>query len=124
MKFPGEPPFEDLYADHGVYLRIMAGENVEKGLGHFREKAERTDPVLENTRAAEVYVNLLMQLDRPAEAAAVARRLLIQADERSLGCPGPLELCRRQGDFAAFAEIARQRGDAVHFLAGLLAEKQ
>jgi hypothetical protein len=124
MKFPGEPPFEDLYADHGVYLRIPAGESVEEGLRHFQQKAEQTDPVLEGTRPAEVYVNLLLQAGRPAEAATVAKRLLIQADERSLGCPGPLELCRRQEDFTAFAEVARQRGDAVHFLAGLLAEKQ
>jgi hypothetical protein len=59
------------------------------------------------------------QVDR-ADAAA-AHKLLAWADERSLGCPEPLELTRRQGDYAAFAEVARARGDAVHFLAGLLA---
>jgi hypothetical protein len=58
----------------------------------------------------------------PAAATAAARELLAKADERSLSCPGPLELTRRQGDYAAFAEVARARGDAVHFLAGLLAE--
>jgi hypothetical protein len=46
------------------------------------------------------------------------------ADERSLGCPGPLELTRREGDYAAFAEVARSRGDAVHFLAGLVAKHE
>ena len=48
-------------------------------------------------------------------------RLLAKADDRQLSCPGPLELTRRQGDYAAFADLARARGDAVHFLAGLLA---
>jgi hypothetical protein len=124
MRFPGEPPLEDLYADHGVYLRVLAGENVEAGLAHFRSKAESVDPEQVGTRPAEVYVNLLLHAGRPADATAAARKLLASSDERSLTCPGPLELTRRQGDYAAFAEVAENRGDAVHFLAGLLAEKQ
>jgi hypothetical protein len=121
MRYPGEPPFEDVYTDYGIYLRVLADENVESGLDHFRAKAEGADAYQNGTRPAEVYVNLLLLAGRPAEATAAARRLLAAADERSLSCPGPLELARRQGDFVAFAEIARSRDDAVHFLAGLLA---
>jgi hypothetical protein len=121
MKFPGEPPFEDLYADLAAYLRVLAGEAVEAGLAHFRSKAEAADVEQVGTRPAEVYVNLLLHAGRPAEATAAARKLLAKADERTLTCPGPLELTRRQGDYAAFAEVAQRRGDAVHFLAGLLA---
>jgi hypothetical protein len=121
MRFPGEPPFEDLYADHAAYLRILAGEYVETGLEHFRTKAGSADPEQTGTRPAEVYVNLLLLTGHPAEATAAARELLVDVEERSLGCPGPLELARRQGDFTAFADVARRRGDAVHFLAGLLA---
>jgi hypothetical protein len=124
MRFPGEPPFEDLYADLGVYLRVLAGENVASGLEHFRTKAAAANPDEDGTRPAEVYVNLLLHAGRPAEAAMAARKLLAKADERSLICPGPLELTRRQGDYAAFADVARARGDAVHFLAGLLAAKR
>jgi hypothetical protein len=121
MRYPGEPPFQDVYADYGVYLRVLAGDDVHAGLEHFRAKAEAADPEQAGTRPTEVYVNLLLLSGRPNEATAAARRLLATADERSLSCPGPLELTRRQGDYAAFAEIARNRGDAVHFLAGLLA---
>ncbi len=120
MRYPGDPPFEDLYADLGIYLRVLAGENVESGLAHFRAKAEAANPEEVGTRPAEVYVNLLLLAGRPAEAMIAARELLVTADERSLGCPGPLELARRQGDYAAFVEIAQRRGDAVHFLAGLV----
>jgi hypothetical protein len=123
MRYPGEPPFEDLYADHAVYLRIVAGENVEAGLEHFREKAESADPEQTGTRPAEVYVNLLLLTGRPAEATAASRKLLVNVDDRGLGCPGPLELTRRQGDFAGFSDVARKRGDAVHFLAGLLSKR-
>jgi hypothetical protein len=124
MRYAGEPPFEDLYADLGIYLRVLAGENVESGLDHFRAKAEAINSDDGGTRPAEVYVNLLLHVGRTAEAATTARKLLATADERSLGCPGPLELTRRQGDYAAFAEVARARGDAVHFLAGLLAAER
>jgi hypothetical protein len=121
MRYPGEPPFEDLYTDHGVYLRVLVRKDVEHGLDRFRIKAETLDPEEVGTRPAEVYVNLLLLAGRPASAAAAARKYLGTADERSLSCPGPLELTRREGDYAAFAEIARARGDVVHFLAGLLA---
>jgi hypothetical protein len=123
MRYPGDPPFEDMYADYGTYLRVLAGEKIDEGLKHFRAKAEVVDPEQAGTRPAEVYVNLLLLAGRQAEATAAARRLLATADERSLGCPGPMELARRQGDYSAFAEIARGRGDAVHFLAGLLANR-
>jgi hypothetical protein len=76
------------------------------------------------TLPAEVYVNLLLHVGRTADAIKVARTYLTDADERQLSSPGPLELCRRTGDFAAFADVARVRGDAVHFLAGLLAKGQ
>src|SRR5205823_4765054 len=108
---------EDLYRDAGVYLAARAGERVEEGLEHFRAKAEAADP-LRGTAQAEVLVNLLLACGRDAAALAAARRHLMAADERQLGCPGPLELSRRLGDFAAYADVARLRGDAVHYLAG------
>ena len=116
MQSPGEPPFEQLYRDAGVYLR-----DVDAGLGHFRAKVKTMD-LDRGTLPAEVYVNLLLHAGRTADAIKVARTYLTDADERQLSCPGPLELCRRTGDYAAFADVARVRGDAVHFLAGLLAK--
>jgi hypothetical protein len=122
MVSPGEPPFESLYRDAGVYLRVLAGVDVEAGLGHFRAKVKKMD-LDRGTLPAEVYVNLLLLAGRTADAIKVARTYLTDADERQLSCPGPMELCRRAGDFAAFADVARVRGDAVHFLAGLLSAR-
>ena len=36
--FRGDPPFEDTYADHAVYLRALLGEEVELAIAHFRKK--------------------------------------------------------------------------------------
>jgi hypothetical protein len=121
MRYPGDPPFEEPYRDYGVYLAILAGEDVEAGLDHFRAKAEQADPETVGTYPAEVLVNLLLRLDRPADALAVARRYLAGTDNRRLTCPSISELCQRVKDYRTLAEVAREQGDAVHFVAGLIA---
>jgi hypothetical protein len=123
FQYAAEAPFDNQYRDYGVYLAILAGENVEEGLAHFRAKAENADPENEGTFPAEVLVNLLLRLGRPAEALAVARRHLAGVTGRPLSCPGIVELCQQAGDYAALAEVAREQGDPVHYLAGLLARK-
>ena len=109
-----------MYRDYGVFLSILAGDRVDEGLAHFRAKADNADPETVGTYPAQVLVNLLLRLGRPQEALEVARRHLTAADPRHLSCPGVLELCQRAGDFGAFAEVAREQGDAVHYLAGLV----
>jgi hypothetical protein len=123
FQYSSEPPFDNQYRDYGVYLSILAGENVEEGLAHFRAKVENADPAETGTFPAEVLVNLLLRLKRPAEALAVARRHLMGATGQPLSCPGVAELCQRAGDYAALAEVAREQGDPVHYLAGLLARQ-
>jgi hypothetical protein len=120
----GDPPFEDLYRAIGIYLAILAGDNVEQGLDYFRRQAEQADPETIGTYPAQALVNLLLRLERPAEALAVARKYLAAADNRQLSCPSIVELCRKVGDYRTLAEVAREQGDPVHFLAGLLASRR
>lgn len=120
---PGEPPFEDSYRDYAVYLAALAGERVEEGVAHFRAKVEGADADTAGTWPAEVLVNLLVRLNRPDEALDIARRYLAGAAHR-LSCPGIAELCQRSARFRVLAEVAREQGDAVHFLAGLLAAEE
>lgn len=120
---PGDPPFEDLYRALGIYLAILAGDNIEEGLAYFRQQAEQADPETIGTYPAQVLVNLLLRLERPAEALAVARSYLAAADNRQLSCPSIVELCLKVGDYRTLADVAREQGDPVHFLAGLLASE-
>jgi len=119
-----EPPFADLYEAHDRYLAILTGEDVEGGLAYFDDQAEKAEAGGEGTFAAEVLVNLLLRLERPKEALAVARKHLLNADGRRLTCPGVAELAQQVGDYRTLAEAAREKGDAVHFLAGLLGARQ
>jgi hypothetical protein len=121
LRYPSDPPFDDTYRDYGVYLALLAGDDVEGGLAHFRAKAEQADPETIGSYPAEVLVNLLLRLERPAEALAVARQYLAGVDGRRLTCPSISELCQRVKDYRTLAEVAREQGDAVHFVAGLIA---
>ncbi|MBL8800173.1 MAG: hypothetical protein JNM56_40195 [Planctomycetia bacterium] len=119
----GDPPFEDTHKDFGHFYDVLDGAQVEEGLAHFRQKAENPDPDEPGNPAAEVLVNLYLSLNRPADALAAARQYLVGADERNLTCPNITELCRKVNDYRTLAEVAKERGDAVNFLAGLIAAK-
>jgi hypothetical protein len=121
FQYQSEPPFEDQYRDYGVYLAVLAGDDVEGGLAHFRAKAEQADPQEVGTYPAEVLVNLLLRVGRADEALAVARRHLAGVTDRQLTCPSIVELCQKTGDYRTLAEVAREQDNAVHFVAGLIA---
>ena len=117
-----DAPFEENYDDYLAYLNVIAGEKVEEGLKRFEAKAAR-EAAEGATYAAQVYVNLLLKADRPADALAAAKRFLLAEDDRNLICPGVNELARRAGDFGALSEAAKARHDAVGYLASLIAAK-
>ena len=116
----GETPFENTYADTGLYLAALGGDQIDEATDHFRKKAE--EAMGEGiTYPAEMLVSLLERVGRPAAALAEARRFLAGGPERPGSCSGVFELARRAGDYAALAEVARERDDPVHYLAGLIA---
>lgn len=119
-----EPPFSDMYEAYDRYLSILTGEDVQGGLAYFRAEADKSAAEGNGSYSAEVLVNLLLRLKRPEEALAVARKHLVNADGRQLTCPGVAELCQQVGDYRTLADAAREQGDAVHFLAGLLGARK
>ena len=65
--YKGEPPFENIFEDYGVYLRALVGERVEEAVGHFRRKAAASDPAQVGYGPAQVLVGLLARLGRYGE---------------------------------------------------------
>lgn len=118
----GDPPFEDSYRDYGIYLDILLGQDVDAGVEHFKARA---DAAAEEGYSfpAEIVVNLLVRVNRPAEALAVARKHLLNAEERELSCPSVYDLCHRANDYKAMAEIAKERGEGVPYLAALVRQQ-
>jgi hypothetical protein len=120
-RYEGDPPFEDHYGDHAIYLRAMLGQGVEEAITHFRSKLPLPDPEgNDEAIAAQVLVRLLVRLDRPGEALEVAAEHLARLPDSALACPGVAQLCQDLGRLDRLAEIARGRGDLVNYAAAKL----
>ncbi len=120
LQYAGDPPFENQFADYQVYLKALAGREVEEAVAHFQAKASKADPEEVGTFPAQVLINLLYHLNRPGEAVNAYARFLTNADARQLACPSLQELCEKAGDYRPLVEVSRRRGDLVNFTAGLL----
>ena len=123
LQFEGMPPFERIFEDHCVFLHALLGQDVDAAISHFRKKVEAVvDDDVESSMPAQVLVNLLVRLGKLDEAIDLAAERLAHLPEQALTCPGLAELCQQQGRMDRLAEVARQRGDMVHFLAARLQE--
>jgi len=118
-----DPPFENVYADHAVYLRAALGDNVDVAVAHFREKLTQTDSNRSDSGAAQVVVRLLAHLGCYAEAVEVSLDHLRHVDPALLSCPSVLQLCQLAGDHNQLMKLARERGDLLSFAAAALQAK-
>ncbi len=123
LRLHSDPPFENQYVDYDKLLSILTGEDVSGGLAHFHQKADEADPETIGTFPAEILVNLLMRLDRPKEALAVARKHLARLGDQRLSCPSIVDLCRQTGDYGTLADVAKEQGHAVNFVAAIIGAK-
>ncbi|MEI7684484.1 MAG: hypothetical protein WCL32_05615 [Planctomycetota bacterium] len=119
--FQTDPPFENTYVDYDIFLAILCGDDVEKNLDHFRKKAADADPETVGLYPAEVLVNLLLKIGRPAEALEISRKYLTKNAEGRRTCPSFVELCQQTKNFTALADSAREQGNPINFTAALLA---
>lgn len=121
FRYQSEPPFEDQYADYDKYLAILTGEDVEGGLAHFRAKVEANDPKEAGTFPTEIFVNLLLRVGRESEALDVVRKYIVPLGEVRLSCPNLVELVQQTKRYEVLADVGREQGHAVNFVAGLIA---
>jgi hypothetical protein len=121
--FKVDPPFDDVYVDHAIYLRAVSGEDVEGAITHFRRKVEN-DAGTAGTAPAQVLVTLLARLERYQEAIEVWLAHLDGVPAAQLGCPSLVQLCQMAGDWERLKRLARERGDLLGFAAGAVAADQ
>jgi hypothetical protein len=118
--FRGDPPFEDTYADHAVYLRALLGESVDQAVAHFRKKATEASAALGDTTAAEVLIELLVRLGRHAEAIEASLQFFPDTSNTPLSCASAIQLCQMAGDYRQLRNLARERGDLLAFSAAVI----
>ncbi len=115
-RYEGDPPFDDTYADHAVYLRGLLGDGA--AVDHFRAKIALDDSG--EAIAAQVLVRLLARMERLDEAVDTAAEYLGGIPENMLMCPSLSVLCQRTGKLDRLAKSARDHGDLVHYAAAIL----
>jgi hypothetical protein len=120
FQYKGQPPFENIYEDYGIYMRAMLGDDVDAAIAHFREKAVAADPNEIGTGPAQVLVNLLARLGRYRQAIDASAEFLGDAAPGQLICPTVVQLCELAGDQARLKDFARQHGDLLSFTAAVL----
>jgi hypothetical protein len=133
-RYEGDPPFEDVYVDHGIYLRALLGEDVDRALAHFLAKIAPRRPAeddpdedqgesTDSAMIAQVLVGLLSRLGRLDQAIPLAAEHLAGIPQSALFCPGVAQLCQRAGAHDQLARIARDQGDLVNYTAARLQGK-
>jgi hypothetical protein len=120
FKMRGEPPFEDIYRDHALFLRALLGENLDAAIQHFRAKIVSQDDPIREIQSAEVLVGLLVRHERYREAVEISLEHLSSVPANQTACPTVFQLCQLADDSARLKELARERGDLLTFAAGAI----
>jgi hypothetical protein len=120
FKMQGEPPFEDIYSDHAIFLRALLGEDLERAIEYFRAKIISQDDPMSAIRSAQILVGLLVRHKRYREAVQISLEHLSGIAPNQLACPTVIQLCQLAGDSERLKELARARGDLLSFVAGAI----
>jgi hypothetical protein len=118
--YKGTAPFEDVYVDYGMYLETLLGDDVERGIGHFRQKLATAGSDEAAVSPAQTLVNLLARLHRYSEAIDVWLDHLAGVDPGYLNCPTAVQLCAMAGDHGRMKEVARRQQDLISYAAAVL----
>ncbi|HMO14745.1 MAG TPA: hypothetical protein PKD64_06695 [Pirellulaceae bacterium] len=95
----GDSPFVDLFEDSGLYYRALLGEEIEKGINFFRDRAEACQPAVDTTAPIEWYLYFLQQLGRRELAIDETIRLLPNATPQMNIAPTLHELSETRADW-------------------------
>ena len=122
LQFEGPPPFQQIFDDHGIYLRRPPGPG--------RRPRDRSLPgeIARGRRSAGPRIHCRPrpwstcwfasgELDAAIDVAA---EHLADLPDSSLTCPSVAQLCQRAGEPERLARIARDHGDLVNFAAARL----
>lgn len=120
LQYAGDPPFEDFYPAHVQFFRALLDQDRDEALGYFRDKLAQEPDEREKPLLAYVLVDLLVRVDRRAEAVDIAGQYLTRLSEDvTLSF---FDLCQEARRFDALQSAMRGNDDPVGFGAALLAE--
>jgi hypothetical protein len=120
FQYPGSPPFEDTYVDHGYFFGSLLGNDVDAAIAHFESKANAPNSDELGPVAEETLVDLLVRLGRNDEAITVMTERLLGKHE-SLGiAPPPFEIAKSPESLRHLREFYKTDGDLLGFAVSVL----
>jgi hypothetical protein len=120
FQYRTDPPFDNFYKDHAVYLGALIGRDIDAAVAHFRNKVGVCDPATTGTGPAQVLVMLLTRLKRYKDAIEVSLEYLSDQNPNQLACRTIPQLCQLAGDYESLRKVARRGGDMLNFTAAAI----
>ncbi|HUG71471.1 MAG TPA: hypothetical protein VMM76_27245 [Pirellulaceae bacterium] len=121
FQYKGDPPFEDIYPSHALFLGALLGQDVETAIDYFRERAESLDTREHGGLPVEAYVQLLDRLGRHELAIeALLDFVQKQPEFAPQAVPLMLELSQKAANFDKLIDYCRSRGDVLGYATAAL----
>ncbi len=118
FQYPGEPPFQNYYPAHVQFFNVLLDDQRDGALQYFRQALATEPDAPDQALIAYVLVDLLVRIDRFAEALPLAETHLLTGDAEFAAAFA--ELCEKAGRFDVLQRTAEARGDLVTFATALL----
>lgn len=125
-QYESQPPFDEFYADHMLYLRgVRAAQTGDDEAAnstgeHFAAKARAALDAKNQDYPAAQILTILARLGRLQDAVQFAREFEALLGPNRPFKPDVYELCQMAEDYSILADHAREQNDPVSFAAGLI----
>lgn len=120
FKYPGAPPFEETYLDHGLFYSALLGENVDEAVAHFEGKTKSVSSEEYGPVADETLVDLLVRVGRNDEALKVATERLMGNEEAMGIAPTTFEIAQDSDQLGKLMDWYKSDDDLLGFAMALL----
>lgn len=118
FQYAGEPPFQDYYPAHREFFKVLLNTDRDAALDYFHKQLAAEPDAQDQALIAYVIVDLLVRIDRFADAVPIAEQYLLNSDEEFAAAFA--ELCEKAGRFDVLERTAETRGDLVTFATALV----
>jgi hypothetical protein len=116
----GVPPFENQFEAYGHYIQALRGIDTETHLDYFRQQVATADPDVAGDAPGRTLTRLLIALGRPEEALSAVLDHVFEDAPWGQPVPTALQLCYQTGNFSKMQDLARERGDALSYIAAAI----
>jgi len=122
LQYGGEAPFDDFYAAHTKFFRVLLDKGRADALQYFQDRLDQEPDEQDKPFLAYVLVDLLMRSEQLDPAVTLAAKYLsnLNSDARVSFA----ELCQKAGRIDLWKQVTREQNDLLGYTAAILAGPQ